>query len=925
MRKVLSLDKKWKFIIEPEKGEKEKLGHTETYASVKSGACRGFASKGTNDENWRSVDLPHDRKTEVEISPDENSVHGGRVCETLWYRKNFEIPAEYSEKSFTLVFEGISPYSEIFFNGSLMKVGESAYNEYVIDITPRVHFGGEPNVIAVKIDGSKCEGWWYEGAGIYRHAKLYVKEKLHIAHNGLFACPVKECDGKWKVEVSADVENSAYVSDECTAEFVIFDKNGNVVGKKEVSANLEAIYTVNVKTEIAVDNPELWDIDNPVLYKLVCTLKKNGESIDEVTENFGFRTAVFDAEKGFLLNGKQVKLKGVCCHQDHAGVGVAVPDSIHEYRIIRLKEMGANAYRCAHNWPAKEILDTCDRLGMLVMDENRRFEASENKILEFENMIRRDRNHPSVIMWSLFNEEELQGSDEGRRIYERLKASVHKLDKSRAVTGALHHGFLEENGTALSMDVTGINYNLYMFDRFHAKYPNQPIVGSENNSSLTVRGEVYDCDEKGIKKDYDDFATGWGSSMQKAWGVVRERDFVSGLFIWTGFDYRGEPTPFTYPTVSSLFGVMDTCGFAKTLYYICQACFKDEPLMHIFPHWNHKAGDVVKVITVTNGDEVELFLNGKSLGRKKSEICNQLIWDVEYAPGELKAISYKNGEVYAEDVVKTSGSPVKIVAEAHKTTVKNNGMDAVAVNVSVVDADGNPVATADNLIKFEVEGGKVLGCGNGNPNSHEIDASNERLLFNGKAQAVVLCEEGVKDFKVMVSSEGLESAEVSFEITDAPAPETVKSEGTRNLFVWTKSVKGFAEKPSGDMKIDDTDMNNFVPVNIYGTQWQTLEDGWNLYRTKAEVSGKGKVMCNMFIEELIYDEYELWIDDKLVSSGVNKEPRPLPDVPYPKLLDVDFECEAGKTAEITILIKVNGLCRAGIRGHGERRVSFVVK
>ncbi len=925
MRKVLNLDKNWKFIVEPEKVLKGKMGHAETYSSVKAGSACGFASKGTNDENWRTVDLPHDRKTEVEMSPDENPRHGCRICEYIWYRKNFEIPEELADKHFTLVFEGISPYSEIFFNGSLMKVCESAYNESVIDISARVHFGGEPNSIAVRIDGSKFELWSYEGAGIYRHVKLYVKEKLHIAHNGLFACPVKDKEGKWRVEVSADVENSAYVDDECIATFKILDKNGNVVGKKEVGTTVNAIHTVTVKTEIPISEPELWDLDNPTLYKVVCSLKKNGVCVDEMSENFGFRTAVFDADKGFILNGKQVKLKGVCCHQDHAGVGVAVPESIQEYRIALLKEMGANAYRCAHNWPAKELLDACDRLGMLVMDENRRFEASETKLIEFENMIRRDRNHPSIIMWSLFNEEELQGSDEGRRIFERLKASVHKLDKSRAVTGALHHGWLEENGTALSMDVTGINYNLAMFDRFHAKFPNQPVLGSENNSSLTIRGEVYDDTENNILKDYDDYATGWGSSMQQAWKVVRERDFVGGLFIWTGFDYCGEPTPFTYPTVASLFGVMDYCGFPKTLYYICKACFKDEPVMHIFPHWNHKPGEIIKVITVTNGDEVELFLNGKSLGRKESEVCSQIIWDVEYAPGELKAVSYKKGEVLAEDIVRTAGAPAKIVAKAHKTAVKNNGMDAVAINVSVVDGEGNPVATADNLIKFEVSGGKVLGCGNGNPNSHEIDALDERLLFNGKCQAIILCEEKAENFTVYIKSKGLESDEISLEVIDTPPYETVKSAGSRNLFVWTKSLKGYAKKPLGNMIIHDTDMNDFVPVNIFRTPWQTLEDGWNLYRAKVEIAREGKALCNLFITEFFYDEYEMWVNDKLVSSEVNPVPHPGTDIPKPHCLDVDFECEAGGFAEITFLIKSNGISRGGIAGNNGKRVAFVVK
>ncbi len=924
MRKVLSLDKAWKILAEQTEAEKVKLGHTETYESVKSGMSNGFASKGFDDDGWRTVDLPHDRKTEVKISADENSTHGGRVSEFVWYRKNFEMDESFENKHFTLVFEGISPYAEIFVNGSLMRVSDSAYCESVMDITPRMHYGNEPNVIAVKVDGSKFEGWWYEGAGIYRHAKLYVKEMMHIAHNGVYACPVKNGDG-WYVELSADIENSAYSADGGVVEFTVFDKNGNAIAKKEIDVTVDPIHKVTVKTEIEVDEPELWDIDNPVLYSVECVLKKNGESIDEATESFGFRTVVFDAEKGFFLNGRPIKLKGVCCHQDHAGVGVAVPDSIHEYRISLLKNIGINAYRCAHNWPAKEILDACDRLGMLVMDENRRLEASESKLLDFENMIRRDRNHPSIIMWSLFNEEELQGLPEGKKIFERLKASVLKLDKSRAVMGAMHHGFLEEEGTALSMDVTGINYNLRIYDRFHEKFPEQPIVGSENTSTLTVRGEVYDNEEKGILKDYDEKATGWGSTVQKLWEVVREREFVSGFFMWTGFDYRGEPTPFVYPTVSSLFGIMDTCGFEKTVTYVSKACFTEEPMMHIFPHWNHKEGDTVKVITVTNCKEVELFLNGESLGRKESDVCSQLIWEVEYAPGELKAVGYNHGVAVSEDVVKTAGTPVKIIATAHKTAVKNNGMDAVAVNVSVVDADGNPVATADNLIKFEAEGGRVLGCGNGNPNSHEIDAMAERKLYNGRCQSIVLCNEKTEKLSVYVSSEGLEGAEVRIDVEDTAVPETVKSSGNRNLFMWTKSVNGYPEKPAGNMKIADTDMNDFVPVNVLRKPWQSLEDGWNLYRTKVTTATEGIALCNLYISEMFYDEYELWVDDRIVSSGINENPRMVADVPCPHVLDVDFECEGGKTVEITILIKVNGLCRAGIAGNLGKRISFSVK
>lgn len=919
----MNVDKGWK-IFEEHGTEKQKLGHTQTYLSVKAGSASGYLSRGFDDAEWRTVDLPHDRKTEVKISPEENAVHGGRVSEVIYYRKSFEMPEELENKHFTLVFEGISPYSEIFFNGSLMKVSDSAYCESVIDITPRMHFGAEANVIAVKIDGTKFGGWWYEGAGIYRHTKLYVKNMFHIAHNGLFACPVKD-KSEWKVELFADIENSTYSSKQGSVDFSIIDDCGNVVCTAQAEAYVSCTEKVTVKCEARVENPKLWDLDNPTLYTVVCNLKENGDSVDEEMAEFGFRTAVFDADKGFILNGRQVKLKGVCCHQDHAGVGVALPDSIHEYRIQLIKNMGANAYRCAHNWPSKEILNACDRAGVLVMDENRRFEASEYNIAEFENMIRRDRNHPSVIMWSLFNEEELQGCDEGRKIFERLKASVLKLDTSRTITGAMHFGFMEENGAALSMGATGINYNLNMFDRFHEKYPNQPVYGSENNSSLTVRGAVFDDTDNNILKDYDDYATGWGSSMQKAWSVVREREFVAGLFIWTGFDYRGEPTPFKYPTVSSLFGVMDSCGFEKTLTYVCRACFTNEPLMHIFPHWNHNVGDIVKVITVTNCDEVELFLNDKPIGRKKSDVCKQNVWEVAYTPGELRAVGYNDGMAVSEDIVKTFEQAEKIVACPHKSTVNNSGTDAVAINVSVVDKNGVSVADASNLISFEVEGGRVLGCGNGDPNSHEIDACNSRKLFNGKCQAIVMCNENAEKFKVKVISDGLETAEVELDIQPCKAPESVKSSGNRMLLHWTKSLKGYLQKPKGNVKIADTDVNDFVTINIFRQAFQTLENGWNIYRTKVNVSAKGKAFCNLHIDEIFYKEYELWANDKCVASAVNDKPDWANDLPAANLLDVDFEWDGNKTVEITLLIKVCGVSRAGIAGDRNKRIGFSVK
>ena len=569
MRKVLSVDKEWRLLVESTAVKEASLTHSQAYAGIKAGGMRGYAGVGYNDDAWRRVNLPHDAKVEAEFSETEGgSVHGGKKNEEYWYRKSFVMPEEYRDKHFTLVFEGISPYAEIFINGSRIETSISAYAESVLDITPRMHFGSKPNVIAVYVDGRKYEGWWYEGAGIYRHTKLYIKEMLHIAHNGLYVSPVKNEDGTWTVNAEVEVENSAYKEDSFGVEVVLFDKDGAEIGKASAKGNVESDKSVMVKMQLPVEKPELWDVDNPVLYRAVCRVVKDGEAIDEEAVSFGFRTFNFDPDKGFSLNGKRMKLKGVCAHQDHAGVGVALPDSIHYYRIALLKEMGVNAYRCAHNWPAKEILDACDRLGVLVMDENRRFETMDKNIQILRTMIKRDRNHPSIIMWSMYNEENLQGTDEGHRIFCKLRSEVEKLDKTRPIMGAMHHGFFDDEGSAKDMDVIGINYNLFNYDRLHKQYPNIPIVGSENTSTLNIRGEVYDDPENHIHKDYDDFATGWGSTVQACWKAVSERDFVSGMFMWTGFDYRGEPTPFTYPTISSLFGIMDTCGFEKTVYYV---------------------------------------------------------------------------------------------------------------------------------------------------------------------------------------------------------------------------------------------------------------------------------------------------------------------------------------------------------------------
>ena len=428
MRNLFNIEKKWKFNVDKDESALGKVSHSETYIGVKAGMRIGDVGVRFNDSDWRVLDLPHDRRAEVGFDSNTTAVHGSKVRENVCYRKTFEISEEYKDKHFTLVFEGISVFADIYFNGSFIGRSTSAYSETVLDITPRMHFGDFTNTIAVKVDGKECEGWWYEGTGIYRHVRLFAKDPLHIAHNGIWINPTLEKDGNWKVSAEIELENSAYTeSGGFTVGVELFDKNGTSVKTVEMPFALDSDEKKTAKLETAIENPELWDVDSPVLYRVVVRIIKNGEIIDEDSTNFGFRSFYFDNDKGFFLNGRRVFLKGVCCHQDHAGVGVALPDSIQEMRIKILKESGVNAYRCAHNTPAKEILDACDKYGILVMDENRRFETSDDTLENLRTMIKRDRNHPSVFMWSVYNEEPLQGTEEGRKIFARLKSVVKNL------------------------------------------------------------------------------------------------------------------------------------------------------------------------------------------------------------------------------------------------------------------------------------------------------------------------------------------------------------------------------------------------------------------------------------------------------------------------------------------------------------------
>ncbi len=882
-RVILNMDYSWKFH-RGDIDDDKKNSHSTDYAAAKAGNASGAAGKLWKDNDWREVDLPHDYYAESDMAKENRHSHGYRSEDNAWYRKSFLLDESFSDKELLLVFEGTAVNAEFYFNGSLMARSFSAYTETAFDITDRAYFGVKTNVLSVYIDGKATEGWWYEGAGIYRHVKLYVKDKLHIAHNGIFGKPVLKAGTKnsWNVHVETMLENSNYFDKSASVRATVLDGENVIAQGITKPQNVAFASKLPVNQVLSVSRPTRWDINDPKLYTLKCeVIDENGVVIDEHSERIGFRTIRIDVDKGFFLNEKPLKIKGTCNHQDHAGVGVAVPDSVQYYRIKRLKDMGTNAYRCSHNLPNKEILDACDELGMIVMDENRRFESNDEVLNNIDIMVRRDRNHPSVVFWSLFNEEPLQNTEEGAKMYRRMRSVVDHLDDSRIVTGAIN-GSME--GAGLEMDLTGINYSIYpknpMIDRMREKHPTQPVIGSENNSAVTTRG-CYKSDRESaqVLSNYDEEIVPWGATVRNNWKFTMERDWFAGIFIWTGFDYRGEPTPFTWPSVSSQFGIMDTCGFAKDSFYYNKACFDSKPMIHLLPHWNWNKGDIVRVAAPTNCDEAELFLNGMSLGRKASDCINTPEWQVEYIPGRILVKGYRNGKCVARAEQRTAGKPYAVKIMPQMASIKNDGADTAVINIAVVDKKGIVIPYADNLIKFTVVGdGYVRGVGNGDPNSHELDCIPERHAYCGLCQALVTSRLGAESIKIVAESDGLESAEyeLAVERVDAPVCPEVAKMASLDKFTMSKI---FDERPDPLVYIADDDQNSFTPVEfVHGALQTDFNDGWRIYRVKTEVPDTGNYIFKIVWG--VWNSAEIYVNGKCVCGTVQRK-GPFNTNPFP--------------------------------------------
>jgi beta-galactosidase len=734
-----------------------------------------------SDASWRTVHLPHDYVLESAFTPQGDASHGSLIPTPAWYRKTFTLPASDKGKALWLNFDGVYRDSKIYLNGQ--EVGEHAcgYTPFNLDISQAAHYGGK-NVLAVQVNPQHEEGWWYEGGGIYRHVWLNIADPVHIAPWGTFVSTKMAEPGPdgsvtpATVTIKTTIANSQ-ATDQIT--YRVFDPSGKAVGNAAAALTGQP----NEMAQVAVSQPLLWSLETPRLYRLHTEIKQGGKVVDATDTSFGIRTIRFDAEKGFFLNGLPVKIKGTCNHQDFAGVGVAMPDSLLYWRIKKLKEMGSNAYRMSHNPPTAELLDACDKLGMLVMDENRHLGDTENgkaslntpyaDLHEVQSMVLRDRNHPSIIMWSMCNEEGIQSTKEGARIFAAMKKAVDDVDGTRPVTCAMNGGYDSAVGITSVEDLQGINYNPGAYDGFHKAHPTMPLYGSETASTVSTRGVYtttkfggrYEGEEsKGYVAAYDVNAPPWAQTAEDAWQPIADRPFVAGGYVWTGFDYKGEPTPFNWPDINSNFGILDECGFPKDLFYYYQSVWGDKPIVHVLPHWNWagKEGQPIDVWAFSNAARVELFLNGASLGAKEMPKNGHLAWSVPYAPGTLEAKGYgSDGKTIAMDKVETTGAPAALRLSTDRTKLTADGEDLTMVEVDVVDSQGRVVPTADNFVSFEVSGaGHVAGVGNGNPSSHEPDKAAYRHAFNGKCLVIVGAGENAGDIHLTASAFGLKGAEL---------------------------------------------------------------------------------------------------------------------------------------------------------------------
>ncbi len=744
-----------------------------------------------DDSNWRQLNLPHDWGIEGPFTQDVN-FKGGYLPYpgTGWYRKSFNVPSD--AKCVLIEFDGIMRNSKIWLNGEYVGGWPYGYTSFAIDLSKKIKRGDE-NLIAVRVENQDSSSRWYPGSGIYRNVWLTYTNTVLVAHWGTYIITPRVTKEEADVEITITIKNKEETEANAEVETSVIDMSGYVTAQKKQNINIAANKELEVIQDFKVTNPKLWDIENPYLYRAVTIISRNGIIIDEYETPFGIRTFHFDSEKGFFLNGRHVKIKGVNMHHGLGPIGAAVNKRAIERQLEIMKEMGVNAIRTAHNPPAPEQLDLCDKLGLLVIDET--FDTwneakhgvpndysiwfDEWAIKDTEALLKRDRNHPSVILWSIGNEIMNLGLREGKENAKMQADVCRKLDPSRPVIAGIHLTTIFDRELEDIFDVFGMNYWQDRYDEIHMKYPGIPLLSTESSATLSSRGEYhfpvkeiysgYYHESKQISS-YDLINTGFGALPDVEF-KLQEKPWMAGQFVWSGFDYHGEPDPYEdmWPAHSSYFGIVDMCGFKKDRFYLYQSNWTEEPMIHILPHWNWKGreGEMTPVYVYTNCESAELYVNGESHGRKQKDHGGyRLIWDeVVYQSGSIRAVGYdKSGNVLAEKEINTSAEPAKIVLMADREVISTDN-DLSFVTVSITDSEGNFCPTADNMVEFNInDKGKIVAVGNGNPISHESYKSNKRKAFNGLCLAIIGTNGKKGVIQLEATSPGLESDIISINI-----------------------------------------------------------------------------------------------------------------------------------------------------------------
>ena len=791
-------------------------------ASGNLGDSVSYTKRDFDDRGWRRLDLPHDWGIEGPFKQEYPGETGKLPWWGVgWYRKQFSVSPQDKGKQVYLDIDGAMAYATVWLNGHFVGGWPYGYASFELDLTPYIAFGSD-NVIAIRLDNPPDSSRWYPGGGIYRNVWLVKTAPVHVSHWGTYVTTTDLSRSAATVNLKVSLDNDSASSANVTVSTQVYElSNGQKTGKPisssaPITMAIAAGASDTSTMTMRVNNPKLWNLQKPNLYAAVTTVEQNGEIIDTYETLFGIRTIRFDVDKGFLLNGERVRLNGVCDHHDLGPLGTAINTRALERQLELLKEMGVNAIRTSHNPPAPELLDLCDRMGIVVMDEafdawERGKKKNDYHLLfndwhekDLRAQVRRDRNHPSVILWSTGNEIVEQRSAEGHQISAALARIVRDEDPTRPVTAGANYTEAGHNGFQKTVDVFGYNYKPTEYGKFRQSNPTIPLFASETASTVSSRGEYFFpvSDDKSQGRvnfqvsSYDLYAPPWALPPDTEFRGQDEFPFVGGEFVWTGFDYLGEPTPyggdsktllnFTDPAEqaqiarelkefgkikvasrSSYFGILDLCGFKKDRFYIYQARWRPElPMAHILPHWNwpERVGQITPVHVYTSGDEAELFLNGRSLGRrKKGKYEYRLRWDdVKYEPGELKVVAYKNGKRWAEDVMKTTGPAARLLLKADHLTVKADGQDLSFVTVTVADNNGLLVPRSHNRIRFALTGpGEIVAVDNGDPINLDSFQAKERNAFNGLCLVIVRTRAGKGGrIRLKANADGLAGSEI---------------------------------------------------------------------------------------------------------------------------------------------------------------------